>query len=142
MWMITNVLPCSVNASCKNLSRHCYSTHQSDHSVTPPQVLCAHGAHVNAPGYKGMRPLHEAVENGHGELARLLLAYGADPALTTYAGQTCIALCADAQTNELMEGYLADLKGRPGTMWHFSGPASFFGEYILYLLLSRKQMKG
>lgn len=90
------------------------------------QVLCAHGAHVNAPGYKGMRPLHEAVENGHGELARLLLAYGADPALTTYAGQTCLALCADAQTLELMEGYLADLKGWSGTMWHFTGPARLF----------------
>ncbi|MPC36750.1 BCL-6 corepressor [Portunus trituberculatus] len=90
------------------------------------QVLCAHGAHVNAPGYKGMRPLHEAVENGHGELARLLLAYGADPALTTYAGQTCLALCADTQTLELMEGYLADLKGWPGTMWHFTGPARLF----------------
>lgn len=90
------------------------------------QVLCAHGAHVNAPGYKGMRPLHEAVENGHGELARLLLAYGADPALTTYAGQTCLALCADTQTLELMEGYMADLKGRTGTMWHFTGPARLF----------------
>lgn len=96
-----------------------------------PQVLCAHGAHVNAPGYKGMRPLHEAVENGHGELARLLLAYGADPALTTYAGQTCLALCADTQTLELMEGYLADLKGRTGTMWHFPGPARLFGECLL-----------
>lgn len=89
------------------------------------QVLCAHGAHVNAPGYKGMRPLHEAVENGHGELARLLLAYGADPALTTYAGQTCLALSADTQTTYLIEGYLADLKGRPGEMWHFSGPTRF-----------------
>ncbi|KAG7175879.1 BCL-6 corepressor-like [Homarus americanus] len=87
------------------------------------QVLCAHGAHVNAPGYKGMRPLHEAVENGHGELARLLLAYGADPALTTYAGQTCLALSADVQTTLLIEGYLDDLKGRTGEMWYFNGPS-------------------
>lgn len=86
------------------------------------QVLCSHGAHVNAPGYKGMRPLHEAVENGHAELARLLLAYGADPMLTTYAGQTCFDLCADIQCTQLLEGFLADLKGHDGEMWHFAGP--------------------
>ena len=51
------------------------------------QLLCAHGAQVNAPGFKGMRPLHEAVENGYPEVARLLLTYGADPALTTYSGK-------------------------------------------------------
>jgi len=89
------------------------------------QILCAHGGAVNAPGYGGMRPLHEAVENGHGELARLLLSYGADPALTTYAGQTVAALAEESHCKPFIEGYLADLKGAKGDMWHFSGPTGF-----------------
>merc|ERR1719341_121908 len=72
-----------------------------------------------------MRPLHEAVENGHGELARLLLSFGADPALTTYAGQTVAALAEESHCKPLIEGYLADLKGTKGEMWHFSGPTGF-----------------
>lgn len=79
-----------------------------------------------------MRPLHEAVENGHAELARLLLAYGADPMLTTYAGQTCFDLCADIQCTQLLEGFLADLKGHDGEMWHFAGPTRLSGKYRVF----------
>ena len=35
-----------------------------------------------------IRPIHDAVENDRLEMVRLLLSYGADPSLSTYAGRT------------------------------------------------------
>ena len=95
--------------------------------------MCSHNAYVNAPGFGGMRPLHEAVENGHCELARLLLAFGADPTLTTYSGQTCLALASDKQTERLLQGYIADLKGKFGEEWFFLGPSRFLGKFFVIL---------
>lgn len=74
-----------------------------------------------------MRPLHEAVENGHIELARLLLAYGADPSLLTFGGLSWLALAGDAHTEAFINEFTSDLKGKRATEWHFRGPARFFG---------------
>jgi ankyrin repeat protein len=38
------------------------------------------------------RPIHDAVENDHLEMLRLLLSYGADPTLATYAGRSLIKI--------------------------------------------------
>ena len=74
-----------------------------------------------------MRPFHEAIENGHIELARLLLAYGADSSLATYAGQHCTALATDSQTDKFLKDFLADLKGKKAEPWTISGPSTIFG---------------
>lgn len=33
------------------------------------------------------RPIHDAVENDHLDVVRILLSYGADPTLATYSGR-------------------------------------------------------
>lgn len=33
------------------------------------------------------RPIHDAVENDHLDVVRVLLSYGADPTLATYSGR-------------------------------------------------------
>lgn len=38
------------------------------------------------------RPIHDAVENDHLEMLRLLLSYGADPTLSTYAGKSLLKI--------------------------------------------------
>lgn len=48
------------------------------------------------------RPLHDAVENDHLEIVRLLLSYGADPTLATYSGRTIMKMTH----SELMEKFL------------------------------------
>ena len=88
---------------------------------------------MNAPGFGGMRPLHEALENCHIELARLLLAYGADASLANYGGQTCVALAGDSHTEKFIQDYLADLKGKHTDPWSIEGPSSLFGKEFFYL---------
>lgn len=73
------------------------------------------------------RPLHEAVENGFVEIARLLLSYGADPTLATYSGLTPLALTNDEVTKEFLKNHLNDIEGEPSPPWISYGPASFFG---------------
>lgn len=48
------------------------------------------------------RPLHDAVENDHLAIVRLLLSYGADPTLATYSGRTIMKMTH----SELMERFL------------------------------------
>ncbi|NXX73576.1 BCOR protein, partial [Urocolius indicus] len=48
------------------------------------------------------RPIHDAVENDHLEIVRLLLSYGADPTLATYSGRTIVKMTH----SELMETFL------------------------------------
>lgn len=48
------------------------------------------------------RPIHDAVENDHLEIVRLLLSYGADPTLATYSGRTI----AKMTHSEMMETFL------------------------------------
>lgn len=77
------------------------------------------------------RPLHEAVENGDIELVRLLLSYGADPLLSTYAGQTPLSLVKDNNKDlkEYLVHYLNDIQGKPSAPWTFSG-IDDFGELL------------
>lgn len=51
------------------------------------------------------RPLHDAVENDHLEIVRLLLSYGADPTLATYSGRTIMKMTH----SELMEKFLTGM---------------------------------
>lgn len=51
------------------------------------------------------RPIHDAVENDHLEIVRLLLSYGADPTLATYSGRTIVKMTH----SELMETFLTGL---------------------------------
>ena len=50
------------------------------------------------------RPLHDAVENNHVEVARLLLAYGADPSIATYSGLTPLKLAHSKKMIEFLRG--------------------------------------
>ncbi|KAG5889225.1 hypothetical protein JTB14_018648, partial [Gonioctena quinquepunctata] len=69
-------------------------------------------------------PLHEAVENGCVEIARLLLSYGADPTLATYSGLTPLALTNDEVTQDFLKNHLNDIEGEPSSHWISYGPAS------------------
>lgn len=59
------------------------------------------------------RPIHDAVENDHLEIVRLLLSYGADPTLATYSGRTIVKMTH----SELMETFLTGLY--PRSAWGF-----------------------
>ena len=48
------------------------------------------------------RPLHDAVENDHLDVVRLLMSYGADPTLATYSGRTLLKMTH----SDLMECFL------------------------------------
>lgn len=50
------------------------------------------------------RPLHDAVENDHVEVARFLLACGADPTLTSYSGRGPINMTHSATMETFLEG--------------------------------------
>lgn len=50
------------------------------------------------------RPLHDAVENDHVEVARFLLACGADPTLTSYSGRGPINMSHSATMETFLEG--------------------------------------
>lgn len=50
------------------------------------------------------RPLHDAVENGHVEVVRLLLSYGADASLSTSTGLTPLELARSPVMVELLRG--------------------------------------
>lgn len=96
--------------------------------------------------------MHEAAENGYVEIIRLLLSYGADPMLATYAGQTPLSLATDEASIDLLRKHLEDvrageddssdndkkskkkkkLKGVKKVLpWIFGGPARFFGKFLI-----------
>jgi len=58
--------------------------------------LCAHGASSNAQKQDGWSDtaLHYAAAKGHGDVVRLLLAFGADPAAQNFAGGSLRRLSA------------------------------------------------
>lgn len=49
------------------------------------------------------RPLHDAVENDHLDVVRLLLSYGADPTLATYSGRGLLKMTH----SDVMETFLS-----------------------------------
>ena len=50
------------------------------------------------------RPIHDAVDNNHVEIVRLLLAYGADMILATYSGRTALNLARSTEMKALLHG--------------------------------------
>lgn len=59
------------------------------------------------------RPIHDAVENDHLDVVRILLSYGADPTLATYSGRSLLKMTH----SETMESFLT---GKiPMTFLHF-----------------------
>lgn len=48
------------------------------------------------------RPIHDAVENDHLDVVRILLSYGADPTLATYSGRGLLKMTH----SENMENFL------------------------------------
>lgn len=48
------------------------------------------------------RPIHDAVENDHLDVVRILLSYGADPTLATYSGRGLLKMTH----SETMEHFL------------------------------------
>ncbi|NXT10069.1 BCOR protein, partial [Prunella fulvescens] len=77
------------------------------------------------------RPIHDAVENDHLEIVRLLLSYGADPTLATYSGRTIVKMTH----SELMETFLTGLcppcmgLSAPGR-WGFPCSLTFIPFYL------------
>ncbi|XP_014672547.1 PREDICTED: BCL-6 corepressor-like [Priapulus caudatus] len=73
------------------------------------------------------RPIHDAGENDHVEIARLLLSYGADPTLATYSGRSPLKIARSKRMREFLEGYFADSTGfdcgTPPQPWQFSAPS-------------------
>ena len=62
--------------------------------------MLAAGADANAPQQAGFRPIHEAANSANRELAELLIAHGADPALTNDAGQNAIDIAREKGHSE------------------------------------------
>lgn len=56
------------------------------------------------------RPLHDAVENNHFEMVRLLLSCGADIHLATYTGQKVLDLARTPEMKALLRGKHLDLE--------------------------------
>ena len=72
-----------------------------------------------------VRPLHEAVDSDHLELVRLLLSYGADVTLATYAGHTPLMRSNSEPMTRFLEAHIADMQGQAATLpWVFEGSAS------------------
>ena len=68
------------------------------------------------------------MENGHAELTRLLLSYGADPTLSTYSGQRPADLTTDTVCFSLLQQHLRDITAMEGAYWDFAGPARCMGK--------------
>lgn len=77
------------------------------------------------------RPLHEACENSHVEVIRLLLSYGADPLLGTYAGQTPEEL-TEGPAATLLRLHIADVQGMAVEPWRFPPPTEIIGKKELW----------
>lgn len=56
------------------------------------------------PLVSALRPLHDAVENNHVEVVRLLLACGADPTLTSCSGRGPIDMTSSVAMETFFEG--------------------------------------
>lgn len=63
------------------------------------------------------------------ETIRLLLAYGADPLLGTYAGQTPEEL-TEGPATRLIRLHIADVQGQAIEPWRFPPPTEILGNII------------
>jgi len=52
------------------------------------------------------RPIHDAAEAGHVNVIRVLLSFGADPFLVTYAGLNAMACAKHPVIKGFLQGYL------------------------------------
>ena len=78
-----------------------YRDHGTAQAITA--ALIAAGAEVNVQQQGGFTPLHEAALSGKTELARLLLAHGADASLATDDGTLPADLAAQHDRREVLE---------------------------------------
>lgn len=66
------------------------------------------------------------------EIIRLLLAYGADPLLGTYAGQTPEEL-TEGPAALLLRLHIADVQGNAIEPWRFPPPTELLGKILRFL---------
>lgn len=50
------------------------------------------------------RPIHDAVENDHLDVVRVLLSYGADPTLATYSGRGLLKMTHSESMERFLTG--------------------------------------
>ena len=70
-------------------------------------LLLKAGADINAQGEHGYTALHEAVEQGHLDLVKLLIQWGADPSICNVNGDCATSLAqihADEPISQLLKG--------------------------------------
>lgn len=61
-------------------------------------------------------------------MLRLLLEYGADPTLATYADETPLSIVEpESEAHELLTHHLADVQGLNAPPWKYHGPSKIFG---------------
>lgn len=83
----------------------------ASHNLEVMKALVDAGAPVNGKQHKGWTPLHEAARHGDVEIARVLLAKGADPKQANDEGVSAIGLAADANNAAMLKL----LKGQSGS---------------------------
>lgn len=54
------------------------------------------------------RPIHDAVENDHLDVVRILLSYGADPTLATYSGRGLLKMTHSESMERFLTGKIPD----------------------------------
>jgi ankyrin repeat protein len=82
-------------------------------SVDVLKLLLKHGANVNTPNSRDIRPLHHAALKGSDRAARMLLAAGADPTLLSKSGVSALDTAErsyKASTAEIIRAALKDAK--------------------------------
>jgi len=75
----------------------------ASHNLDVMKALLDAGAPVNGKQHEGWTALHEASRHGDVEIARALLAKGADPKLANDKGVSAIGLAADANNAAMLK---------------------------------------
>ncbi len=85
------------------------------HAETAPEVnrLVAEGFSIDAPGWMGATPLHEAAQRGNAEVVEALLRHGANPNSRRPENlETPLHFAQNGEVVSLLLAYGADLEGR------------------------------